>query len=83
MKKKLTDWFPANAINPARIGYYEVGHSKPMHHSSSFRLTGYPTRYWNGKNWIAWGVDGKVSIFGRHETHQWRGLARRPSKGSK
>lgn len=80
MKAKLTPWFSGN-VKPARVGFYEVGHSRPLHHNNRLHLTGYPTRFWNGYNWITDDLFDKPSIFGKHETHQWRGLAQRPSKG--
>jgi hypothetical protein len=78
---KTTDWFPSS-IRPVRVGWYEVGHDKPMHWNSRHKLTGRPFRYWNGKQWHiaspaeAWARGLGPSIFGSCPSHQWRGLTK-------
>lgn len=78
----VTDWFPAQ-IKPTRVGWYEVGHNKPVHWNSRGRLTGRPFRYWNGREWRVaapsekWARGLGPSVFGSHPSHQWRGLTER------
>ena len=81
MTDKTTPWFPATA-KPARKGWYEVRSYPKLHRNHRFNLNLSPFRYWDGKVWRIGGPDEKwaldiVSIFGRHYTHQWRGLTRR------
>jgi hypothetical protein len=71
---KLTNWFPAS-VKPVRVGWYEVGHSEFVHPRNRYFLTG-RLRYWNGASWRAGWLLDKVSVFGEHETHRWRGISR-------
>lgn len=77
-----TPWFDAS-VKPARPGLYEVRHdpaTRPGPRSHK-RLRGGPWRYWDGTEWRAgWIPFANLSktwpsIFGSHESHQWRGLA--------
>ena len=73
---RTTQWFPAS-VQPVRPGVYEVGHdplTKP-HHRSRHYLTGC-RRKWDGKTWRAGWLWERVSIFGSHPSHQWRGATR-------
>lgn len=84
-----TQWFDATADCPLRPGPYEVRNSRPLHHNSKALLRGPRVRYWDGKEWYAIWVYSKIgdrhqlglpllpTVFGTHETHQWRGLTRR------
>lgn len=67
-----TDWFPHD-MKPSHKGYYEVGSDPALAWSSSSRLTGRPSRYWDGTQWLAF-QGGHGSIFGTHTAHCWRGL---------
>jgi len=72
----LTDWFPAS-MQPVRPGVYEVGHDPctAPHPRSRHRLTG-SRRLWDGHTWRAGWLNEQVSIFGTHQSHQWRGIFR-------
>ena len=72
----LSPWFPAS-VQPARPGIYEVGHDPETapHPRSRYRLTGH-RRMWDGITWRAGWLNEKVSIFGTHPSHQWRGVLR-------
>lgn len=72
-----TPWFPGT-VNPVRVGFYEVGHSRYVHHRSKFKLTP-GRRYWDGKSWKAGWHWTAPSIFGTHPTHQWRGFTTKQS----
>lgn len=63
-KEELTDWYPAQ-IKPVRPGWYEVRGSA---------LTSAPFRYFDGRYWYAWPRCELRSIFGRHSSHEWRGV---------
>lgn len=67
-----TNWFPSH-IKPVHAGWYEVGHDRDVHHSSSYFLTG-SRRFWDGISWRAGWINENVSIFGTNESHQWRGI---------
>lgn len=69
-KIEFTPWYPRGA-KPRRKGYYEVRNSRLVHWRHT--LVGRPTRYWDGSNWRIDKGD-RISIFGRHDSHQWRGL---------
>lgn len=74
MKSIFSPWFPAT-INPARPGWYEVGHD-PAHRvgpRSRAYLWG-NRRYWDGSTWRAGWLRETVSIMGTHPSHRWRGL---------
>ena len=75
--ERKTDWFPGRII-PVRPGLYEVRHDPETmpHHNSRHRLTIAPRRLWDGKAWRAGWLNELVSIFGTHESHQWRGRAK-------
>lgn len=74
MSIEFTPWFSRGA-RPSRIGFYEVRNSYRTHWRHA--LTGYPTRYWDGANWRV-GEGDRISIFGKHDSHQWRGLVDKP-----
>ena len=69
---EMTSWFPSH-IKPVHVGWYQVGHNEQVHHRSKHFLTG-KRRFWDGNTWRAGWLNEKVSIFGAHKTHQWRGV---------
>ena len=72
----MTDWYPAS-VNPARPGEYEVRNGRPLSHNNKARLLGNNRRYWDGEEWwCASPLSGFPTIFGTHDSHQWRGLTR-------
>lgn len=68
-----TGWFDATVHHPALPGYYEVRNGAPVHHRHRAFLLGSRFRYWNGSEWLT-DDKGGPSIFGKHVTHQWRGV---------
>lgn len=76
---KVTDWF-RNPDVPARIGYYEVrncgGWTRRNKLVAGF-IDGRQLRYWDGSSWLT-EKSGAKSIMGRCNSHQWRGLAKKP-----
>ena len=67
-----TNWFP-HYIRPVHSGWYEVGHSYKVHPRASYYLQ--PSkRFWDGRTWRAGWLSEQVSIFGNHDSHQWRGI---------
>lgn len=72
MPQMKTPWYP-HTVKPVRIGWYEVGHTRPVGAMHHLRLTGV-RRYWDGTHWKAGWLNDQISIFGQHETHQWRGF---------
>lgn len=77
---KKTNWYPSS-VKPVREGIYEVGHSYSLHWNHKKFLIG-SARYFDGENWMAGWNDDVISIFGSHESHQWRGLAINPKDKS-
>lgn len=71
-----TEWFPHD-VRPEYPGYYEVRNSVYTDNRHSAHLTGSPFRYWTGELWTSYQGDPTPSIFGRFETHQWRGLKKK------
>jgi hypothetical protein len=72
----VTEWFPGN-VKPVRPGFYEVRNDPATAPStrSQMYLTG-RRRYFNGETWRGGWLGEIVSIFGRHPSHQWRGLTK-------
>lgn len=70
-----TDWFRGDTYHPALIGWYEVQNSENVSWRKRHKLSG-RWRFWNGANWFTDIDTDRISIFGTHPTHQWRG--RRP-----
>jgi hypothetical protein len=70
----VTDWLPGSTL-PALPGYYEVRNNRSLPACHHWRLVGKNQRYWDGSIWLCW-KDGPASVFGRHETHEWRGQRR-------
>jgi len=70
----LTDWYPASVL-PVREGFYEVRNNRVLGSRSKAKLVGRKTRYWTGSMWLTQ-VDGQSSIFGKHDSHEWRGVRR-------
>lgn len=73
-KQPVTAWFRADAFHPALPGYYEVRNNRPLSPRSFMCLFG-SRRYWDGARWLT-NAGGVSSIFGRHDSHEWRGRRR-------
>lgn len=72
------NWLPASCL-PVRPGHYEVGHDPRTEpgRRSQMHLIG-RTRYFDGAVWLTgMGKHDGPTIFGKHESHQWRGLTKK------
>lgn len=75
VQQPVTEWFRADQLHPALVGYYRVRSSRVLSVHSRFRLTGPDLRYWDGARWLTM-ANGVPSVFGRHDSHEWCGLRR-------
>lgn len=77
----VTEWFE-NDVSPVYHGYYEVRNSGVWTRRNklvSGFVNGRQCRYWDGETWLTEEF-GSKSIFGRCNSHQWRGLSSCPTK---
>jgi len=70
--QNYTAWFPGSTL-PVRAGYYEVRNNRYMDGRHRGRLFGSRKRYFTGRIWLT-EKQGHLSIFGSHDSHEWRGF---------
>lgn len=72
LTRNPTPWFNRD-VDPVHIGPYEVRNNPDIPCPEKLKLTEAQHRFWDGKDWRTWKGD-ELSIFGQHDSHQWRGL---------
>lgn len=77
-----TPWFSGLSQYPRRKGRYEVRNDPDMHIAvpQRWKLEGSVFRFWTGYKWIPYEGATYKTIFGVHESHQWRGLVDDPAQ---
>jgi len=73
-----TDWISAE-IMPDLPGEYEVRNEPGFPRLGNMKIIG-NRRYWDGNEWCPYRGSNYPTIFGRHPSHQWRGLTEKAYK---